>query len=124
LCLTAVELQADAESPTVTVGQEEEPIPAMRRPNVGRGEHTPFDIRPHFGKVDKDSGEPKRNVSEHVLAEQVAGSALAVDAEHFGPEVAGVGGAASHPCGAERLAWVSANDEIHAATPRSSVEGS
>jgi hypothetical protein len=96
----------------------------MRRPNVGRGEHAPFDIRPHFGKVGKDSGEPKRNVSEHVFAEQVAGSALAVDAEHFGPEVPRVGGAASQSGVGKWLAWKSANDEIHAATPRSSVEGS
>ena len=63
----------------------------MRRSDLARGEHAPLDIRPDFGKVGKDSGEPKRKVSGDVLAEQVAGSALAVDPQDFGPEVSRVG---------------------------------
>ena len=46
----------------------------MRRSNVGRAEQAPFNIRPDFGKVGKDVGEPKRKVSGDVFAEQVSGS--------------------------------------------------
>lgn len=106
------------------VGQEEQPLSPMRRSDLARGEHAPFNMRPHFGKVGKDRGEPKRKVSCDVLAEQISGSALAVDPQDFGPEVSRVGCAESSSCGAEWLAGVSANDEIHAATPCSSIEGS
>lgn len=106
------------------VGQEEQSFPLMGSSNVGRLEHTPLDIRPQGGKPLEDFLEAKAEVSKDVLAEQVSGSALAVDPQDFGPEVPGVSFSESLPGRAERLARVSANDEIHAATPRSSVEGS
>lgn len=58
-----------------------------------------------------------------VLEENKSGSALADDASHLRPEVARVVSAAATPCGAERLARVARDDEIHASTPRCAVEG-
>jgi hypothetical protein len=111
-------------SPAVAVGQEEQPLALVRRAHVARSEQIPLDIRPAFGKVGKNSVEPKRKVPGDVLAEQVAGSTLAPDSEHVGPQVAFVEFACALACEAERLAWISRNDEIHRATPSSSVEGS
>lgn len=106
------------------MGQEEEPLAPVRRTDVGRAEQIPLDIAPELGKVVQDVGEPKRKVSRDVLAEEEPRSAVAEDAQDLGPQVALVIRSAARSGDAERLAWVSANDEIHCATPGSSVEGS
>jgi hypothetical protein len=110
--------------PASGVGQEEQARAWVWSASGARGKHAPLDIRPAFGKVGKNSVEPKRKVPGDVLAEQVAGSTLAPDSEHVGPQVAFVEFACALACEAERLAWISRNDEIHRATPSSSVEGS
>jgi hypothetical protein len=106
------------------VGQEEQPLALVRRAHVARSEQIPLDIRPALGKVGKNSVEPKRKVPGDVLAEQVSSAALAPDSEHVGPQVAFVEPARALSGEAEGLAWVPRNDEIHRATPNSSVEGS
>ena len=58
-----------------------------------------------------------------VLEENKSSPAFPDDASHMRPEVARVVSAAATACGAERLARVSRNDEIHASTPRCAVEG-
>jgi len=58
-----------------------------------------------------------------VLEENKSGSAFPDDAGDVRPEVARVVSAASTACGAERLAGVSRNDEIHDATPFCTIEG-
>ena len=106
------------------MGQEEESFAPVRRADVGRSEQIPFDIAPERGKVGQDVGEPKRKVSGDVFAEEESGAALAEDAQDFGPQVSLVIGSASRSGARERLARVAAHDEIHRATPGSSVEGS
>jgi len=80
------------------VGQDEQPLSPVRRSNVGRSDTTPFRIEPHFGKVGKDIGQPKRNVSGDVLEKAERGSAVAQDAGNVGPEVALVGGTSAFAC--------------------------
>ena len=46
----------------------------MGSSNIGRLEHTPFDIRPQAGKILEDFLEAKAEVSKDILAEQVSGS--------------------------------------------------
>jgi len=109
---------------TVAVGQHEESLPSVRRPDFGCGEQTPFRIEPEFGKVAKDVGEPKRKVPAYVFEEDETRSALVDDASHVGPEVPLVGLGPALSGDAERLARVARSNEIHDATPRSAVEGS
>ena len=105
-------------------GEDEDSLSLVRRSDIGRSEHTPFRIEPERGKVGKNVGEPKRNVPCDVLEESQAGSRLGEDASDLGPQMSLVGISESFACLAERLAGVSACDEIHASTPRTSVEGS
>jgi len=111
-------------SPLVAVGQDEQPFASMRGSDIGRAEHTPLRIEPERGKVGKNVGEPKRNVPCDVLEEPERCAGLVEDSSDVRPEVALVVGAEPSPGDAERLARVAARDEIHASTPRSSVEGS
>ena len=104
------------------VGQDEQPLPPVRRPNLARGETEPFRIEPERGKVSKDSGEPKAKMAGHVLEKGNRGSGLSQDSGNVGPEVPGVVCPAPLPGDAERLAGVARNDCIHEATPRAAVE--
>lgn len=58
-----------------------------------------------------------------VLEQNKSSSALPDDASHMRPEVARVVSAAATARGAERLARVARNDEIHRPTPCETVEG-
>lgn len=108
----------------VAVGQDEEPLASVRRSDIGRAQHTPLRIEPERGKVGKDVGEPKRNVPGDVLEEPKRGAGFVEDSCDVRPQVSLVGVAESSSGDAEWLARVAACDEIHRATPRSSVEGS
>lgn len=112
------------ESPAVAVGQHEESLAEVRRPDLGRAEQTPLRIEPERGKVAEDVGEPKANVARDVLEEGEGGSALVDDPSHFGPEVALVGFSSPLAGEAEGLARVARSDEIHDSTPRAAIEGS
>lgn len=90
--------------------------------NVVRSEHTPLRIEPECGKVGKDVGEPKRNVSLHVLEEDDADAGLVDDAPDVRPQVPLVVAPESFAGDAERLARVTGREPIHAATPCASVE--
>lgn len=58
-----------------------------------------------------------------VLAEHIAGLALADDARDSGPQVSRVVDPAAQSGAAERLAGIAGNEAMNAATPRSAVEG-
>lgn len=126
-CITPVVVECrpdEAASVVAAVGQHEEPLAQVRRPDLGRAEQTPLRIEPERGKVAKHVGEPKVNVPWDVLEEGERSAALVEDASHFGPQVALIGVAESLTGDAEWLARVARSDEIHDATPRSAVEGS
>jgi hypothetical protein len=114
----------DALSFAVAVGHAEQSLAAMRGANVVRSEQTPLSIEPELGKVAKYLAEPKAKVARDVLEEGERGSALVEDASDFGPQVALVALPEPLAGDAEWLARVARSDEIHAATPRSAVEGS
>lgn len=114
----------DALSFAVAVGQHEESLPSVRRPDFGCGEHTPFRIEPELGKVAKDLGEPKRKMPADVFEEDEHGSALVNDSSDLGPEVSLVGFGALLAGDGEWLTRVARSDKIHSATPWSAAEGS
>jgi len=103
----------DFASVVVAVGQEEDAVAAVRRSHVGRSDTDPLHIEPEFGKRPQHVGEPKRNVSCDVLEESERCSAVLEDSRDVGPEVALVVLSESLACDAERLAGISACDEIH-----------
>jgi hypothetical protein len=107
----------------VAVGQHEEPLASVRRSHVGRSKTRPFRIEPALGKLGKDVGEPKRNVSRDVLEEHERGFALVDDSSHVRPEMPLVGVAATLAGDAERLTGIPCSDEIHDSAPRLAVEG-
>lgn len=96
----------------------------MRRANIGRSHKTPLRIEPERGKVGQHSIEPKAKVSGDVLAEDEGGGDFLDDLRDARPQVPLVSLSELLPCDAERLARVARSDEIHAAAPRSAVEGS
>jgi len=124
LCRVAVELQVDELSPTVAVGQEEQPLAWMRRAHVGRSEQIPLDIEPERGKVGKHSGEPKRKMPGDVLAEEERRFARHQDAADLGPEVPGITMAEPSSGVGVGLTRISGHDEIHSAAPRARIKGS
>lgn len=91
--------------------------------NGCRGEHTPLRMEPARGKVSQDGSEPQGKVPWDILKDHESGSALVNDPVDVRPEVPGVVDARALPCNGEWLAGVSPSDDIHSATPCSSVEG-
>lgn len=65
-----------------------------------------------------------RQRARHIFQKDNCGLTLSNDAEGVGEEVAGVVLAAALAGDGKSLAGRAAKDEIHAATPRSSVQGS
>jgi hypothetical protein len=117
-------------SPSVLTGvgharEDEEPLPEVGRPDLGRGEHAPFRIEPERGQVSEDNVESSNSESRHVLHEDEARSHVANDTSEVTPE-AGVLAldAGSLARVADVGAREAASDEIHDATPRAAVEGS
>ena len=116
---------ADAESPTVGVGQNEDPLSAVRRSNVGRSEHAPFRIEPHAGQVPENDVNASNKQGPNVLHEDEPGSHLANDPRVLTPQPGArpVDDSGAAPGAADVLAGESANDEIHASAPRATIEG-
>jgi hypothetical protein len=96
----------------------------VRGAHLGRSQTTPLRIEPERGKVGKDIGQPKRNVSSDVLEEPEARPGLVEDSSHVRPQVPLVFCSTSFTGEAERLARVATCNQIHRSTPCSSVERS
>lgn len=95
----------------------------MRGTNGGRRETTPFRIEPEAGKVGEDVRETVPNKSGDVLQHDVSGSHVSGDPGDVRPEPSLIIDTSTGAGGAERLAREPGSDEIHAATPRCTVEG-
>lgn len=113
----------DTESIPVGVGQEPEALAAVRGTNGGRGVQTPLSIEPEAGKAVEDFGESISNKLWHVLQHDESRSHLTHDPFDDRPEPPVIVSSTSGTGRGERLAGEAGSDEIHAATPRSTVEG-
>ena len=107
----------------VGVGQEPEAFAAVGGTNGGRTETTPFRIEPEVGKVGEDVWEAEPNKSGDVLQVDVPRSHVSDDPGNVAPEPSLVIDTTLPTGGAERLAVEAGSDEIHASSPRATVEG-
>jgi len=110
-------------SVAVGVGQEPEPFALVRGTNGGRGQQSPFRSPPVFGKVGEDVRQPVSNKLGDVLQEQEPRSHVTNALPDGRPEPPVIVNTAPLACARERLAGEPGRDEIHASTPRSTVEG-
>jgi hypothetical protein len=97
----------------VGVGQNEQPLPNVRRARFSRCEQARLDVPKSQGEVAFD-----------VLEEDPSGSDLAHDPGDLGPEVSGIRVAAPFSGLAEGLTGITGRDDMNAPAPRSAVEGS
>jgi hypothetical protein len=102
-----------------------ESFPEMGGTHDVRTDAMPFTIEPVLGQVrENSSGVPVNKQTWNVLQEDDSGSHLANDPDRLGPEVSIVSLGLPSTGRRERLAREASRDEIHDATPGSSVEGS
>lgn len=111
---------------TIAVGvgsEHEESVTEVRGADGCRRNAVPLDTPPARGQVPKYASERPRKVTWYVLQEHELGSHFANDAPDLMPEPALVVDAEAQSSDGLGLAWISRSDEIHAATPRSTIEG-
>jgi hypothetical protein len=111
-----------------STAEEEEPLPLVRGTDFRRCKQTRRKSVTHFlQRSDGVSPEGTKNAAcegaGHVLEEDGSGFNVADDADSCGPQPSDVGVTLSLPGDAGGLAGDSPSDAIHAATPRSAIEG-
>lgn len=115
-------------SPSAALGvghpEEEESLPLVRRPDLRRREEAFLDAVAKALKVRAEAAVILPKAASHILEEAPADSGFANNSDALGPEVAVVGCPSLLPGGAVGLAREAGHDSLHAAAPRSSVEGS
>lgn len=109
-------------SAALGVGQDPDAFALVRCASLGRGVQTPLRIEPEVGKVGEDVREPGPNKSGDVLQEDESRSHVTDEPSDGRPEPPLIVNATLLACARERLAWEAGSDEIHAATPRATVE--
>jgi hypothetical protein len=107
-----------------TVGEHEEPLAPMRRADLRRREEACRKPVAQADQVSGDLGKAEAQMMGDVLEEDEGRGDLADDPGDLRPEVARVVRAAHPAGGRERLARIARQQEVHAAAPRSAVEGS
>ncbi len=105
------------------VGQDPDAFALVRCASLGRGVQTPLRIEPEVGKVGEDERQPCPNKSGDVLQEDESRSHVTDEPSDGRPEPPVIVSSTLLPCGREGLAGEPGSDEIHAATPRCTVEG-
>jgi hypothetical protein len=117
-------VQLPTTSVAVAVGQDEDARAFVRRTDVGRSEHVPLRIVPAYGQGPENLSEPPTSHETwDVLQQDERGLHLANHPLDVVPDPPLVIGASSLASAAPRLARESSSDEIHASTPRSTIEG-
>ena len=106
------------------VGQNEQPLPYVRRARFSRREQARLDVVTQALKVSDDLPTSQGQMAFDVFEEDPSGADFAHDPLDLGPQVAGIVFAAASPGLAEGLAGITGRDEMNAAAPRSAVEGS
>jgi len=111
----------------VGVGQQEEALPEMGCPDLGRAEHIPLCREPERGQRLHNLSEGGSSVdaeeSGDVLDEDQSRVNCADNAGDVRPEPAVIVGPAPGSGCAGRLAGKAGRDEIHASAPRVAIEG-
>lgn len=114
-------------SDDVGVGQAEPALAAVRGARFLRAEYVPFAIEPEGDQGTEDGIEESAPVSGndawYVLEKDIARLNLGDDSPDIAPDESVVVHALSLSGEADRLAGETGSDEIHAATPRSAIEG-
>jgi hypothetical protein len=95
----------------------------MRRANFRRAEYARVNLVTHASKVAPHLAQPESHVPSHVFKEAPLGLNISNELCNARPEMSRVIGAPSLPGNGKRLARVSPNDSLHAATPCSAIEG-
>lgn len=111
------------ESPAHGVGHDPDAFALVRGTNGSRGVQTPFRIEPEVGKVGEDVRHPESNKLGDVLQQDESRSHVTDDPCDVRPEPSIIVNATLPTGRRERLAGEAGADEIHSATPRSTVEG-
>jgi hypothetical protein len=115
----------DFASPAVGVGQDPNPLPAVRGAEIVRSQHAPLRIEPQRGQVSKYSSKPTRSEHWAVFHEDEAGFHLTNDPGHFGPEPGALAVEPGALAGcADVLARESARHHVNTAPPWAAVKGS
>ena len=104
------------------MGQDEDPLPLMRRTDFCRREQTCRRRVAHAPKLSQHGLEPEGDVTGDVFKEHPFGAAFVDDAGDLGPEVAGIVRAAAFAGGAEGLAGISGQDRVEGAAEGPGVE--
>jgi hypothetical protein len=108
---------------TLTMTEDEEPLAPMRRADFRRREEACRKPVAQADQVSGDLGKAETEMMGDVLEEDKGRRALSDDARDVRPEVARIGGREPPPGDRERLARIARKHEVHAAAPRSAVEG-
>jgi hypothetical protein len=107
--------------------QDEDPIPLVRRPNVTRGEHKPFEIEPERGQILEDFPErlaaTRSNQPWYVFEEHVLASAPVDCGDDVPPDPSLVFDPFALSCQAMRLTGKAGCEEVDVSAPRSPVDG-
>ena len=102
----------------VGMSHDPDPLPFVRRANVGSSQHSPFRIKPQRGQVSKNSSESPRSECWAVFHEDEAGLYFANDPCHFSPHAAALAvDACAFSCGADVLARKSATNDVNNSSP-------
>ena len=106
------------------MGQDEDPLPLMRRTGFCRREQARRRRVAHAPKLSQNGLEAEGDVPGDVFEEHPFGGAFADDAGDLGPEMAGIIGTAALAGGAEGLAGISGQDRVEGAAEVAGVERS
>ena len=106
------------------MGQDEDPLPLMRRTGFCRREQARRRRVAHAPKLSQHGFKAEADVTGDVFEEDPFGAALVDDAGDLGPEMAGIIGAATLAGGAEGLAGISGQNRVEGAAEGPGVEAS
>lgn len=107
----------------VGVGQNEQPLPDVCRPDFCRAKDACFNLVTHCEKVAADAFEAEGDMPEDVFREQERCLHLSEDSADMRPQVARVLVSEAFSGLAERLTGISGSEDIHFAAPRLAVKG-
>jgi len=105
------------------VGQDEDPLPLVRRTALSRAEYSPRRFITKFFQLSNDFSESKADVPLDVLEEADLGPKKSNAACDVGPKVSWVVCSKSLPGCAEWLAGVASSEDVHAVTKLFPREG-
>jgi len=104
------------------VGQDEDPLPLVRRANLCRAEQTRRRRVAQSPKLSQDGLQAEGNVAGDVFEEDPCGMAFGDDTGNVWPEVSRVIGATALSGGAEGLAGISGEDDVEGTAEGPGIE--